>query len=144
MYGAWYSLVLLRLKNKVNLLTQTAEKWICMGKWALLSGAVYFLKSEKIFSVRMLTNSREKRKYRESSLRGGEKNTVSIFFNFCKNDYNSAEDTKFWSMSNFNSSTNFDPLTTNDGALESWHQGEFVLGLLAGSRHNYKNNNLVH
>ena len=32
---------------------------------------------------------------------------------------------------------------TNDGALESWHQGEFVLGLLAGGRHNYKKNNLV-
>ena len=31
----------------------------------------------------------------------------------------------------------------NDGALKSPHQGEFVLGLLAGDRHNYNNNNLV-
>ena len=32
---------------------------------------------------------------------------------------------------------------TNDGALELWHQGGIVLGLLAGGRHNCKNNNLV-
>ena len=32
---------------------------------------------------------------------------------------------------------------TNDGALELSHQGEFVLGPLAGGRHNYKNNNVV-
>ena len=31
----------------------------------------------------------------------------------------------------------------NDGALESSQQREFDLGLLAGGRHNYKNNNLV-
>ena len=28
---------------------------------------------------------------------------------------------------------------TNDGALELWHQGEFVFGYLAGDRNNYKN-----
>ena len=43
----------------------------------------------------------------------------------------------------FNSSVNFGPLMTNDGALESWHHGEFVVGYLAGGRNNYKNNNLV-
>ena len=32
---------------------------------------------------------------------------------------------------------------TNDGALESWHPGQFVLGHLAGGRDNYKNTLLV-
>ena len=36
---------------------------------------------------------------------------------------------------------NFDPLMANDGALESSHQGGFVLGLLGGGRHNYKKMN---
>ena len=52
--------------------------------------------------------------------------------------YNSAENTQFLSKSNFNDSTNFGPLMTNDGGLELWHQEEFVLDLLAGGRHNYK------
>ena len=43
-----------------------------------------------------------------------------------------AENTKFLAKS-----------MTNDGALESWHQGEHVFGYLAGDRNNYKNNNLV-
>ena len=77
-------------------------------------------------------------------MRGKEKNKYCPKKNdFCKNDYNSAENTKFLSKSNFNSSTNVGPLMANDGALESWHQGEFVLGLLTGDRLNYKNNNLV-
>ena len=42
--------------------------------------------------------------------------------------------------SNFNSSANFDLLMTNNGVLEPWHQGEFVLGLLAGGRENCKIN----
>ena len=45
--------------------------------------------------------------------------------------------------SNFDSSAKFDPLMTSDGALESWQRGEFVLGLLAGFRDNYKNKLLV-
>ena len=32
---------------------------------------------------------------------------------------------------------------TNDDTLESSHQGEFIFGLLAGNRHNCKNNKLV-
>ena len=70
-------------------------------------------------------------------------NAVSNIYDFCKNDYNSAENTEFLAKSNFNSSAIFCPLTRNDGALESWHQGEFVFGHLAGDRNNYKNNNLV-
>ena len=57
--------------------------------------------------------------------------------------YNSAENTEFWASSNVNSFANFGPLMTNDGELESRHQGEFVFGCLAGGRNNYKNNNLV-
>ena len=53
--------------------------------------------------------------------------------------YNSAVNTHFWVWSKFNSFANFDPLMANDGALESSHQGGFVFGLLAGDRHNYKN-----
>ena len=43
----------------------------------------------------------------------------------------------------FNSFANFAPLMTNDGALESWHQGEFVLGLLAGFRGLTRNKLLI-
>ena len=35
LYDAGYSIVLLRRKNEVKPLTQSAEKWICMGKWPL-------------------------------------------------------------------------------------------------------------
>ena len=33
LYDAGYSVVLLRTKNGVNLLTQSVAKWICMGNW---------------------------------------------------------------------------------------------------------------
>ena len=33
LYGARYSFVLLKLKHKVKLLPQSAEKWICMRKF---------------------------------------------------------------------------------------------------------------
>ena len=47
MYDAWYSIVLLRPKNRVKLLTQSAESWICMGKWVFGILAILFLKDEK-------------------------------------------------------------------------------------------------
>ena len=50
--------------------------------------------------------------------------------------YNSA--VNLWAWSKFNSIVNFDPLMANDGALKSWDQSKFVLGLLAGDRNNYK------
>ena len=54
LYDARYSVVLLRLKNEVKLLTQSAEKWICtMGKWAFESLAESFLKSEKTPDVQI-------------------------------------------------------------------------------------------
>ena len=40
-----YSIVGLRQK-KIKLPTQSAEKWICMGKWAFENLAIYFLKDE--------------------------------------------------------------------------------------------------
>ena len=42
LYDAGYSVVLLRPKNEVKPLTQSAEKWICMGKWPVSSLAIFF------------------------------------------------------------------------------------------------------
>ena len=47
LYGARYSVVLLKPKNKFKLPPQSAEKWICMGKWASENLAILFLKDEK-------------------------------------------------------------------------------------------------
>ena len=53
-YGARYSAVLLRPKNnKVKLPPQSAEKWICMGKWAFENLAELFLKNEKTQDVQI-------------------------------------------------------------------------------------------
>ena len=52
--------------------------------------------------------------------------------------YNSAGNTVFYARSNFNSFANFGPSMTNDGELESLHQGEVVFAHLAGGRDNYK------
>ena len=41
LYDAGYSAVLLRPKNEVKSLPQSAEKWICMGKWAVPSLAEF-------------------------------------------------------------------------------------------------------
>ena len=41
LYGAGYSVVLLRPKNEVKPLTQSVEKWICMGKWSVSSLAEF-------------------------------------------------------------------------------------------------------
>ena len=42
MYGARGSFHVLRPKNTIKLPTQSAEKWICMGKRAGPSGGIYF------------------------------------------------------------------------------------------------------
>ena len=49
LYTAQYLFVLLSLrpKNNVKHPAQSAEKWICMGKWAFENLAIYFLKDEK-------------------------------------------------------------------------------------------------
>ena len=47
LYGAKGSFVILRPKNKVKLLTQSAENRICMGKWAFEILVIYFLENEK-------------------------------------------------------------------------------------------------
>ena len=41
LYGARYSVVLLRQKNEVKPLTQSVEKWICMGKWPVPSLGIF-------------------------------------------------------------------------------------------------------
>ena len=38
LHGARHSFVLLRPTNIVKLSTQSADKWICMGKWAVSKG----------------------------------------------------------------------------------------------------------
>ena len=40
------SFVLLRPRNKVKLTTPSAEKWICMGKWAR-ENLAFFLEEKK-------------------------------------------------------------------------------------------------
>ena len=49
LYDARYLIVLLRPKNevKVKLPTQSAENWICTGKWPFKILAELFLKNEK-------------------------------------------------------------------------------------------------
>ena len=42
LYDARYSFPLLRPKNEVKLSTQSEDKWICMGKCHVQSGAIYF------------------------------------------------------------------------------------------------------
>ena len=41
LYGARHSFVLLGLKNKVKLLPQSAENWICMGKFAFKNVEIF-------------------------------------------------------------------------------------------------------
>ena len=41
LYDAWYSVVFLRPKNEVKLLTQSALGHICMGKWPVPSLAEF-------------------------------------------------------------------------------------------------------
>ena len=64
LYDAQYLVVLLRPKIEVKLLIQSADNWICMGKWPVPSGAIYFhhvvvlaLVSGFFFNDRLLANS---------------------------------------------------------------------------------------
>ena len=41
LYDARYSIVLLSPKNEVKLLTQSAAKWICIGKWPVANWGIY-------------------------------------------------------------------------------------------------------
>ena len=73
----------------------------------------------------------------EKSLQGTKKTIHKYFlgnFQCSGNDYNSAENTKILARPNFNSFANFDPLITNNGVLQSVHQGECVLGVLTEGR----------
>ena len=48
LYDAQYSFVPLRPKNEVKVSIQSADKWICMGKWAFKILADFFsFKNEK-------------------------------------------------------------------------------------------------
>ena len=56
-YVARGSFVLLRSKNGVNILTQSAENRICMGKWAFEILGELFLKNEKASDDRTFLHS---------------------------------------------------------------------------------------
>ena len=58
LYDASYSIVLLRPKNEVKLSTQSAEKWICMGKWAVPNGGNLFLGLRKAQDVQIFQGVR--------------------------------------------------------------------------------------
>ena len=45
MYDVRYSVVLLRPKNEVKLLNQSAAKWICMRKWPVPSLGIFLSRS---------------------------------------------------------------------------------------------------
>ena len=47
LYATQYSFVLIRPKIEVKLSTQSADKWICMGKWEFEILAILFLEDEK-------------------------------------------------------------------------------------------------
>ena len=42
LYAAQYSFILQRPKIEAKLSTQSADKWICMGKWPVPSGGNHF------------------------------------------------------------------------------------------------------
>ena len=42
LYDDGYSVALLRQKSEVKPLTQSAAKWICMGKWPVPNLVIYF------------------------------------------------------------------------------------------------------
>ena len=50
LYDARYSFVLLRPKNEAKVPTHRAENRICMGKWALPSEVILFLRLQKSLS----------------------------------------------------------------------------------------------
>ena len=47
LYDTWFSVVLVRPKHKVKLPTQSADKWICMGKWAFEILADFFSQKQE-------------------------------------------------------------------------------------------------
>ena len=103
------------------------------GEWAVPCRAILFLRLQKAPDVQicsgapLATIAVPDKIEQEISLRGEEKiNTVSKKIDFCKNDYNLAKNINFWARPNCNSFANFGPLMTNDGALESSHQGENI------------------
>ena len=78
LYDTWYSFVLLRPNNKVNLPTQSAEIRICMGKWTWENLAILLLKDEKTPDNRSFSHCRfcqtpGKNRNPESSTKGQEK-----------------------------------------------------------------------
>ena len=117
---------------------------ISLRKWGdFISQASERPQMFKIFQGFRLLPMPSLKRLSKKALREAKKNKCLDFFYFRENDYNSAKNAKILARSNLNSFVNFDSLTTDDGALESSHQGKFMLGLLPGGRDNYKNIMLV-
>ena len=81
LYTAFGSFHVLRLKNKVKLLTQNAQNRICMGKWAWESLEILFLKDEKA------PDDREESPRKLFEKRWKKQILSQTFFDFRKNDY---------------------------------------------------------
>ena len=103
----------------VKLTTQSKVNRICMGKSALPSGAICFLKNEKTPDNGRYQTPRKKGSLRKLFGGRGKNKYCLEIFDFCKNGYNSVESVVFLAWSNFNSFSNFGPLMTNDATLES-------------------------
>ena len=103
LYDTWFSVVLVRPKHKVKLPTQSADKWICMGKWAFKILADFFsFKNEKASDDWTFLPSAytatvpEKRLHQESFSRGKETFHILLaIFKFRDDDYNLAGNTNF-------------------------------------------------
>ena len=127
LYGAKGSFVLLRPKNKVKLLTQSAKKDL-YGEMGIQNlGRIVFQKregprrSDFFTPVGTLPQSWNKKVTPRKLFEGKRNNscTVRKNFNFREDDYKLAENTEFLARSSFSRSANFGPLMTNDDTLES-------------------------
>ena len=135
------SVVLLRPNKMTKIPEQSAENWICVGKWAYKNWAKnifpVFRKApdDQIFRGSMCYLCLPCKKWTRKLFEGRRKeiNAVLIFFNFHENDYNLTENTIFLARSMFStSSANPGLMLKNNGVLEFWHQGEFAFVHLAG------------
>ena len=119
-----------------------------MGKWALEIWAELFLKNEKtpddqIFSGAPFAkyHCRPWKSWARKLFEGQKNNlyTVCQIFNFCENDYNSAENTKFLARSILFISANF---VLSAKKMARWNRdtrGSSFLAIYILVRNNYKN-----
>ena len=83
LYDAGYSVVLLRPKNEVKPLPQSAEKWICMGKWPLPNGGNLFLDLVLVSGNPTSKRALQKSHSQQPSCSGKECLCIGIVFSVC-------------------------------------------------------------